>query len=359
MLKTTTLVCLLAGSLFVSTLGLSPSPPHRLTVSPSHDPTAATLGLSPSPSHRLTVSPSHDSAQPPRKKLKIGVTVPAADHGWTAGVGWWAKRAMALYPDIDWVYTTSATPEKQIADVEDMLTKKIDALVILATESAPLTPTAKKVHEAGVFIVNVDRGFLEPVADIFLEGDNKAFGKKSAEFIAQKMGGKGNLVILTGIPCTVDTDRVTAALEVFKRYPDIKILGQQPAHWNRQKGLEVMENFLTKFPRIDAVWAQDDDIALGAIQAIKEAGRQKEMWVFGGAGMKVVVKMVMDKDPMVPGNITYPPSMIAAGIHTAVSVLQGGKKDQVMEFFPRHLMIDVELITPDNAARFYFPESVY
>lgn len=300
-------------------------------------------------------------AQPDKKKIRIGVTVPAADHGWTAGVGWWAKRAMKLYPDVDWVYTTSANPEKQIADVEDMLTKGIDGLVILCTESAPLTPIAKKVHEKGVFIVNVDRGFLEPVADLFLEGDNKAFGRKSAQYIAEKMKkeGKTNLVVLTGIPCTVDTDRVTAAMEVFKSYPEIKVLGQQPAMWNRQKGLEVMENFLTKHPKIDAVWAQDDDIALGAIQAIKEAGRQKQMWVFGGAGMKDVVKMVMDKDPMVPADITYPPSMIATGIHMAVTTLRDGNRKAVMEFMPKHLMMDVELITPDNAKEYYFADSVY
>jgi ribose transport system substrate-binding protein len=297
----------------------------------------------------------------PAKKIKIGVSVPAADHGWTAGVGYWAKKAMELHPEIDWVYATASGPEKQIQDVENMMTKGIDGLVILATESAPLTPAAKKVHQQGVFIVNVDRGFLEPVADIFLEGDNKAFGRKSAKFVAERLKAEGrkNLVILTGIPCTVDTDRVNAAKEVFAEYPDIKILDTQPALWNREKGLNVMQNLLTKHKQIDAVWAQDDDILLGAMQAIKEAKREKEMWVFGGAGMKDVVKMVMEKDPMVPADITYPPSMIAAGIHTCVGVLEGGKKDEVMQFMPRHLMMDVELITPENAKKFYFADSVY
>lgn len=312
-------------------------------------------GLAPAPTAE---APTPAQAQP-AKKVRIGVSIPAADHGWTAGIGWWAKRATALYPDIEWRISMAAGPEQQIQQVEDMMTKGIDGLVILATESAPLTPTAKAVHDKGIFIVNVDRGFLEPVADIFLEGDNKAFGRKSAEFVAKKLNGKGNIVILSGIPCTVDTDRVTAALEVFSQYPNIKILDRQPAMWNRQKGLEVMENFLTKYPKIDAVWAQDDDIALGAIQAIKEAGRQKEMWILGGAGMKDVVKMVMDKDPMVPADITYPPSMIAAGIHTAVSVLRDGHRKEIMEFMPHHLMMDVELITPENAKQYYFPDSVY
>lgn len=312
----------------------------------------------------FTRSAAREEVIQPAKKLRIGVSVPAADHGWTAGVTWWAKRAMELYPDVDWVFTSALTPEKQIADVQDMMVKKIDGLVILCTESKPLTPVARRVKERAIFIVNVDRGFEQapsepPIADIFLEGDNKAFGRKSGEFIAQKMGGKGNLVVLTGIPCTVDTDRVNAALEVFARFPEIKVLARQPAMWNREKGFEVMKTYLTQFPKIDAVWAQDDDIALGAIQAIKQAGRQSEMWVFPGAGMKEVVKMVMDKDPMVPADITYPPSMIAAGIHTCVSALRDGHREKIMQFMPKHLLLDVELITPENAKQYYFPESVY
>jgi ribose transport system substrate-binding protein len=231
--------------------------------------------------------------------------------------------------------------------------------VILATESAPLTPIAKEAHERGIYIVNVDRGFLEPVADVFLEGDNKSFGRKSAEFVAKKMGGKGNLVIMEGVPCTVNTDRVASALEVFKGYPDIHILGRQSAMWNREKGLSVMQNFLTQFSQIDAVWAGDDDVALGAIQAINEAGRGGQLWVMGGAGMKDVVKMVADKDPMVPATITYPPSMIAEGIHLTASTLNGGHAKEVSEFVPRHMMIDVDLVTPDNAKQYYFPDSAY
>ncbi len=177
--------------------------------------------------------------------------------------------------------------------------------------------------------------------------------------MVERLGGKGRIVILEGIPCTVNTDRVEAGLEVFKRSPGIEVLGRQPAMWNREKGFEVMRNFLTQHAKIDAVWAQDDDIALGAIRAIKQARREKEMWIFPGAGMKDVVKMVMDRDPMIPANITYPPSMIAAGIHLCVSVMRDGNRERVMQFMPQHLMLDVELITPENAARYYFPDSVY
>ncbi len=313
----------------------------------------------PASSSTAPTSTESASEQPSRSKLRIGISIPAADHGWTAGVVWWAKKAQELYPEVDFTLATATTPQKQISDIENMMVKGIDGLVVLATESAPITPIAKRAHERGIYIVNVDRGFLEPVADLFLEGDNKAFGRKSAQYMVDRLGGKGKIVILEGIPCTVNSDRVNAAIEVFSQYPEIEILGQQPAMWNRQKGLEVMQTFLVKHKQIDAVWAQDDDIAMGAYKAIREAGRENEMWMLGGAGMKEVVKMVMDGHDMFPADITYPPSMIATGIHMAVSNLRDGHREAVSQFMPRHLMIDVELITPENAKGYYFPDSVY
>ncbi len=293
-------------------------------------------------------------------RLTIGVSVPAADHGWTAGIGWWARRAMAMYPDVNWVYATAIGPEKQIADIKDMMAQqRLDGLVVLATESAPLTPIAEEAHNNGIYLVNVDRGFLKPVADLFIEGDNEAFGRKSAEFMAEKLGGKGNIVILEGIPSTVNTARVDAALKVLASHPDIHILGRQTGMWNREKAHSVMRNFLTQFPNIDAVWASDDDMALGVQQALDETGGNRRIWILGGAGMKDIVKKVMDGDPQYPADITYPPSMIAVGIHLCVSNLRDGKVKLVSQFMPRHMKLDVDLITPQNAKDYYFPDSVY
>ncbi len=319
--------------------------------------------------------PSGESDKP-----LVGVSIPAATHGWTGGVNWWAEQAMAQHDDVEFVYATASDSADQINDIEDMMVRGVDALAVLAFESEPLTDVAGRAKQRGIFIVNVDRGFTEPVADIFLEGDNKAFGRKSAEFVVEKLGGTGKIVILRGIPSTVDTDRFDAAMEVFNQHESIEVLDVQPAFWNRQKGLEAMETILQKYPQIDAVWAQDDDIALGAEQAIREAGRDGEMWIFPGAGMNTVVKRVMDRDPMYPANITYPPAMIAAGVHLAVANAKGGDELAVYELIPehlhvsqddlrgpgaapaegqRHIKLDVHLITPENAEQYYFPDSVY
>lgn len=316
--------------------------------------------FSPSPTPGSTsVAPQSEKAA---EKIRIGVSIPAADHGWTAGVVWWANECSKLHPEIDWTIATSDTPEAQIASIEALMAKKVDALVILATESAPITPIAEEAHNRGILIVNVDRGFLKPVADVFIEGDNKAFGRKSAQFMVEKLGGKGkakgNILILEGIPCTVNSDRVNAALEVFKAEPGIKIVGQQAANWSRQKALEVTETLLTKSPKVDAIWASDDDMALGAEQALAEKGIEG-VWILGGAGMKDIIKRVMDNDPTFPADITYPPSMIATGMEIASTVLAGGQRARKLEFIPQHLLIDVDLVLPGNAKRYYFPSSIY
>lgn len=293
------------------------------------------------------------------KRFKVGVSIPAADHGWTAGIKYWAEEAKKNNADIDWIIEDAKDPNEQISDLENLQTQGVDALVILATESAPLTPIAKKLHDAGILIINVDRGFTEAgIADVFIEGDNKAFGRKSAEYIVGKLGGKGKVVIMEGISSTVNTDRVDAALAVFKANPGISVVGRGKGEWNREKAEKEMQTILVSAPQIDAIWAADDDMALGIESALKAAGRDKNVWILGGAGMKDIVKRIMDGDPLFPADITYPPSMIAVGIQTAAGMLRAGK-DNTKKYMPKHLVLDVDLITPDNAKDYYFPDSVY
>lgn len=288
------------------------------------------------------------------KKLKIGVSLPAADHGWTGGALYWATEATKKYPEIEWSIETADTPADQINDLDTLATKGIDALVILATESAPVTPKAKELHDRGIFIVNVDRGFTEPVADVFLAGDNKAFGKMSADYMVEKLKGKGKILILRGIPCTVDTDRYDTAMSVFKANPGIQVLDSQPGMWNKDTSYKAMQSMLVKHGQVDAIWSSDDDMSEGAEQALKEAGRDKNIWMLGGGGKKEIVKRIMDGDPMYPALVTYPPSMTAQAVDECVKVMKNNKKvDQ------KDILIKLDVVTKDNAKDFYFPNSVY
>jgi ribose transport system substrate-binding protein len=267
------------------------------------------------------------------------------------------RQTKGLYPHVEWAVATADNPESQVSDIETMLASGVDGLVVLATESAPLTPIAKRARERGVFVVSVDRGFTEPVADVFLEGDNAGFGRKAAEYMVDRLGGNGKILILRGVPSTVDRARFEAFVAALKDAPGVRLLEAQAGDWNQEKAYRVTQTMLLKHPEVDAVWAADDDMALGVEKALKEAGR-REVWVVGGGGMKSVVKRIMEGDPVFPATVTYPPSMIAAGMHIAASALTAGK-EKVRQFMPRRLVMDVELVTRENAERHYFADSVY
>ncbi len=316
------------------------------------------------------------------EKLHVGVLIPSATHGWAGGVGWCAEEEMKVFGDaVQWEFQRAGTAAEQAGQIDALVQKGVASLVILPFDSdTPMRPL-RKAKEQGVYLVAVDRALREPIADLYIAGDNKAFGKTAAEFMVKRLGGKGNVVALRGMPVEIDAERFDTFAAVLKQSPGITLLGSQAGNWNRQDAHTVMQAFLTKFDHIDAVWAADDDMALGVEQAIREAGRTGEMWILGGGGMKETIKRVLDKDPQYPADVTYPPGMIAAGVALAVAGAGDGNERGLAGKIPdylkidpaqlqsaappegkheqRSLRVDVQLVTPDNAAHFYFPKSVY
>ncbi len=299
-----------------------------------------------------------------KEKYKIGVAIPSADHGWTGGIVWWAEKAISDWkakdPNLDFVLLTAVSPEEQVAAVEDLMVQKVDALVILPHDSATLTPIVEEAYKSGIYTVVVDRGLVKEAQDVYIAGDNPGMGRVAAEWIAKELNGKGKIVVLEGIPTVINTERVNAFMEVMKQYPGIQILDSQPAYWSTQKGLEIMENYLQKYPQIDAVWAQDDDVLKGVLQAYKESGRKDIKIMFGGAGSKDIIKMILDGDPLVRADVTYPPSMIATGISLGIM----GVKGEVWNGFYQHklpskIILAAELVTRENAQEYYLPDSIF
>jgi ribose transport system substrate-binding protein len=292
-------------------------------------------------------------------KSVIGVSIPAADHGWTAGVVYWANQAKAqvekAYPNLTVIVKTAKDPAEQANQIQDLVTvNKIDALVILPYESAPLTKPVADVKKQGVFVVVVDRGLTDPsIQDVYVAGDNPGMGRVSGEYVAQKLNGQGKIVVLRGIPTVIDNQRYDAFMEVMKQHPGIEVLDAQYANWNRDDGFKVMQDFLTRFPQIDAVWAQDDDIAVGVLRAIQQANRTDIQFVLGGAGMKEFIKKIMDGDPLVPADVLYPPNMVATAVNVAAMHYVSGSA--VLGTY----IVAAPLVTKDNASQYYFPNSPF
>ncbi len=307
-----------------------------------------------------------DGGQQKDEKKLIGVSIPSADHGWTGGIVWWAEKAAKEWEEndknLEIKVITANSPTKQVGDVEDLIVQGIDALVILPHESTPLTPVVKEAHDKGIKIIAVDRGLTEEFGYVNIAGDNAQFGRVSAEWMAEQMNYEGNIVAFEGLPVEINTERVEAFEGVMEKYPDIKILESQLANWSTQKGLEIMENYLQKYEpgEIDAVFAQDDDVLKGVLQAYEESGRDDIDLMLGGAGSKDIMKMIIDGHPLVKATVTYHPSMIADGIDYAVDVVKGKKSDDFHnKDTSTRVVIPSELITKENVMDHYEPESVY
>ncbi|WP_240310624.1 ABC transporter substrate-binding protein [Pseudosulfitobacter sp. DSM 107133] len=288
----------------------------------------------------------------------IGVSIPAATHGWAGGMNFHAQQAVdrleKVYPELDFVLATASDPAKQVNDIEDMLaTRNISALVVLPFESEPLTSPVKAVADSGAWVTVVDRGLAIPgIEDLYVAGDNPGFGKVSGEYMASAMPDGGDIVVFRGIPTTIDNERV----EGFQSAIDgsgINILAMEHGNWNRDDSFTVMQDFLSKYDKIDAVWASDDDMAIGVLAAIEQSGRDDIKFVLGGAGMKEMVAKVRDGDPMIPADVTYPPSMIATAIEmTAVGMTSTAPVSGTFT-------IGSVLITQENAADFYYEDSPF
>ena len=292
------------------------------------------------------------------KTYTIGVSVPTADHGWTGGVDFFAQQAVdrlgKAYPNLKFVLATAPDSTKQAADLEDMVTtRKIDALVILPGDPDAMTASIKKVKDAGKWVTVVDRQLSQTgIEDLYVAGDNPGLGATTAAYFKQALPNGGNIVVLRGLPIPIDKQRVDAFMEGIKG-TNIKVLDSQFANWNRDDGYKVMQDFLTKYPKIDAVWAQDDDTLVGALKAIKEAGRSKEMWAVGGAGMNQIVKMVEAGSTEVPVDVSYNPNMVATAIDlTALKFAAGAQVNG-------RFIIDSTLITKDNAKDFDYPNTPF
>ncbi|PWE54912.1 ABC transporter substrate-binding protein [Metarhizobium album] len=298
------------------------------------------------------------SAQAEDKKVTIAVSIPAATHGWTGGVVYHAEQAEkeieAAFPNIDVIVSTAASAPAQVSALEDLsASRTLDALVILPFTSEELTGPVEQIKEKGTFISVVDRGLTDPkVQDLYVAGDNIAVGANTAHWLVDKLGGEGQIVVLRGIPTVIDDERIKGFSDVIAK-SNIKILDIQYANWNQDEAFKLMQDYLAKYPKIDAVWANDDDMLLGVLEAVDNAGRKDIKYALGGNGMKQVIEMVKEKNERTPISTPYPPSMIKSAIYMTAAQFNG--QAPVRGSF----LLGAPLITPENADQFYFPDSPF
>jgi ribose transport system substrate-binding protein len=163
----------------------------------------------------------------------------------------------------------------QINDIEDLVQRGVAVLIVNPTDSAAVVPAVMAANAAGIPVIAVDRGVDGGTLAYFIASDNVAGGSSAGEFICEQLGGMGPVVELEGIPGVSATRERGQGFNdyVSQNCPGVTVVARQTANFNRAEGLSVMENILTAQPDIAAVFAHNDEMALGALQAIEASGR--------------------------------------------------------------------------------------
>jgi len=288
----------------------------------------------------------------------IGVSIPAADHGWTAGVVYHAERVAEQirkeHPGAKVIVKTSPDPASQANAVQDLAVQGLDALVILPTDPDQLVNAIKEVKDAGTFVAIVDRAPSvndDSVRDLYVAGNNPALGEVAGQYIKANTPD-AEVVVIRGMPIPIDQQRQDG-FDKGIAGSNVKVLDRQFGNWNRDDAFKVMQDFLTKYPKIDVVWCQDDDMAVGVLEAIEQAKRTDIKYVVAGAGSKDMIKKVMDGDKMIPVDVLYPPAMVG----TAMELTAAAVFNQVP--VRGTYVLDATLVTKDNAKNYYFPDSPF
>ncbi|TCT26517.1 ribose-binding protein [Melghiribacillus thermohalophilus] len=226
-------------------------------------------------------------------------------------------------------------PAKQVSDIEDLIQQGVDVLVINPTDSAAVVSAIESANDAGIPVITVDRSAEGGEVVSHIASDNVAGGEMAGKFIVEKLGGEGRVVELEGIPgSSAARERGEGFHNIVDHEAGIEVVAKQPADFDRAKGLTVMENIIQATPDFEAVFAHNDEMALGALQALEAAGMEDVM-VVGFDATDDAVKSV--EEGKMAATIAQQPEIIGStGIETAVKVANG---EDVEEFIPVELQL--------------------
>ncbi len=224
-------------------------------------------------------------------------------------------------------------PAKELANMEDLLTQDVSVILINPTDSDAVVNAIKMANQKGIPVLTLDRGANAGEIATHIASDNVAGGMMAGEYIAEMLGGSGKVVELEGIAGTSAARDRGAGFNKALEGKDIEVVARQVADFDRTKGLSVMENILQAQPEIDAVFAHNDEMALGALKAVESSGR--DIMIVGFDATDDAVKAV--EAGSLAATVAQQPDMIGSlGVESALKVLMG---ESVEAYVPVELML--------------------
>jgi ribose transport system substrate-binding protein len=287
--------------------------------------------------------------------VTIVASVPPTDHGWLGAISKNAQEAADQHDDVEFRLLEAADADSQAQQIEQVISEKPDALVVLPQDGEALTPVAQKAEAAGIPVINVDRTFSSPdAATATILGDNHQIGVSAADYIAEELNCEGNVVEIQGLAGISVTEQRSKGFsdQLGKACPDggIEVVAKQPGDFNPDTGLKVMENILQAQDQIDAVYTHDDDMAQGVVQAIRNSGRDDDMFLTGVGGSQDAMDQIKEGG-LYRATFLYNPSMAASAVNMARLIALGeGFSELVPPEVPRQLIVPAATVTEENVA---------
>jgi ribose transport system substrate-binding protein len=241
---------------------------------------------------------------------------------------------------------------RQIGQMQDLVQQRMDAIIIWPTDGQAVIPAIRQANNAGIPVVVTNSKIADAGMDFiaaFSGPDNVEQGASSAEMMCDALGGEGQIVQISGQPGYTTAIERAAGFEerLAELCPGVELMETQPGNWNRERAQRVMEDFLTKYDRIDGVYSGDDNMGVGALNAAKDSDRVEEIVFIGATNFAVGYDAIARGEYY--GSIYQSPVDDArAALQTALDVLAG-------EDVPKLNFFETPKITAENLEEFDRP----
>ena len=238
--------------------------------------------------------------------------------------------------------------ERQMQIVENLIQTRPDALCIVPSGSKELLPAIAKANRAGIPVLVVDQGIDEEAAresgvrtETYIGSPNYEGGRIAGRFLVEQFDGKAKVAILEGVPGQeAGIQRHEGFLNVLKDHPDMEVVASQTAMFSRDQGFNVFQNMLTAHPEIEALFATNDMMALGAVEAIRAAGRTGTITVVGFDAVADAREAIRE-GTMLGSVAQYPAEMGRIAVESALKVING-------ESIPEYVPVEIDMFTKAN-----------
>lgn len=272
------------------------------------------------------------------KQLRIGVTVYDMSSFITAGKEGMESYAKANNIELLW-NAANLDVSTQANQMDQLISAKADAVVVVPVQADSLQPQVASAKAAKVPVIPVNAALNNPDISGNVQPDDVKAGAEEMTMMADKLGGQGNIVVLQGpLGQSGEIDRQKGIDQVLKKYPGIKVLAKDTANWKRDEAVNKMKNWISAYPNIDGVVAQNDDMGLGALQALKESN--KKVPIVGIDGIEDGLKAVQSGD-FIGTMLQNGTVELSAGLAVAAAIARG----EQVKTAPVYLM---PKITKDN-----------